>query len=121
MSSFDSKDKPLHLSAEALAGLAAVLGSLPPQRHSDSEHSSDEEKEDADIVDVIVTPDISVRLGTAENEFNAERKTLFATHIWHASRLLSSYIAENKLEVIRSHRVLEFGAGAGLPSIVCAK
>ena len=122
MSSFAPDDHPLQLSAEALAGLSAVLGGMPPRRQSDHEDcNSEEEEEDSDVVDVVITPDISVRVGTAEDEFNAERKTLFATHIWHASRLLSLYIAENKVENIRSHLVLEFGAGAGLPSIVCAK
>ena len=61
-------------------------------------------------------------LQTAEHDFNKEKKTLFATHIWSGSRLLSAHIIEAiGAERIAGSSVIEFGAGAGLPSLLCAR
>ncbi|KAF2451798.1 hypothetical protein P171DRAFT_11932 [Karstenula rhodostoma CBS 690.94] len=40
--------------------------------------------------------------------------------LWNAGRTLSDYLEERAGEHIKSKSVLELGAGAGLPSIVCA-
>jgi len=44
---------------------------------------------------------------------------LWGHHLWNAGRLISSYL-ENKPSLIAHKTVLELGAGAGLPSLVCA-
>jgi predicted nicotinamide N-methyase len=59
-------------------------------------------------------------LKLAESEYNEEKKTLFATHIWHGSRTLANYICnESDRQRFAGAAVLEFGAGAGIPSLVC--
>lgn len=40
--------------------------------------------------------------------------------IWNAGRVLARYLETHAAELVRDKTVLEFGAGAGLPSIVCA-
>jgi nicotinamide N-methyltransferase len=43
---------------------------------------------------------------------------LWGHHLWNAGRLISTYL-ENNPSLITSKTVLELGAGAGLPSLVC--
>lgn len=40
--------------------------------------------------------------------------------LWNAGRVVSGYLEENAGGLIRGRDVLELGAGAGLPSLVCA-
>jgi nicotinamide N-methyltransferase len=40
--------------------------------------------------------------------------------LWNAGRITSQYIEENGSHLVENKCVLELGAGAGLPSIVCA-
>ena len=58
-------------------------------------------------------------IATAPDDFNADKKTLFATMVWNGSKVLAQFILENCDLYIRGKRVIEFGAGAGLPSL-CA-
>jgi len=44
---------------------------------------------------------------------------LWGHHLWNAGRLISTYIEKNP-SLITDKTVLELGAGAGLPSLVCA-
>ncbi|KAI2628613.1 hypothetical protein GGR54DRAFT_353603 [Hypoxylon sp. NC1633] len=44
---------------------------------------------------------------------------LEAHHLWNGSRIISKYF-ENNVSEVQGRTVLELGAGAGLPSIVCA-
>ncbi|KAK2626108.1 hypothetical protein QTJ16_004370 [Diplocarpon rosae] len=44
---------------------------------------------------------------------------LWGHHLWNAGRLISTYLESNP-SLITSKTVLELGAGAGLPSLVCA-
>jgi nicotinamide N-methyltransferase len=44
---------------------------------------------------------------------------LWGHHLWQAGRIVSAYLEKNP-ELIRGKTVLELGAGAGLPSLVCA-
>ncbi|KAI1007789.1 hypothetical protein K3495_g441 [Podosphaera aphanis] len=44
---------------------------------------------------------------------------LWGHHLWNAGRLISSYL-ETHAELVHGRTVLELGAGAGLPSLVCA-
>ncbi|PBP27026.1 putative nicotinamide N-methyltransferase Nnt1 [Diplocarpon rosae] len=44
---------------------------------------------------------------------------LWGHHLWNAGRLISTYLEKNP-SLISSKTVLELGAGAGLPSLVCA-
>jgi nicotinamide N-methyltransferase len=66
---------------------------------------------------------LRIQLTTAENEFNAAKKTLFATYVWSGSKVIVDYLAneENSRELVVDKTVLELGAGAGLPSLFCAK
>jgi nicotinamide N-methyltransferase len=43
---------------------------------------------------------------------------LWGHHLWNAGRLISTYLEKNP-SLITSKTVLELGAGAGLPSLVC--
>ena len=40
--------------------------------------------------------------------------------LWNAGRTVANYLEANKDEVIKEKTVLELGAGAGLPSLICA-
>jgi nicotinamide N-methyltransferase len=44
---------------------------------------------------------------------------LWGHHLWNAGRIISKYL-ESNMYLIESKTVLELGAGAGLPSLVCA-
>lgn len=63
----------------------------------------------------------SIELCTAEDDFNKEKKTLFATHIWNGSTVLANYIIDELSGDISNASVVELGAGAGLPSMLCAR
>ena len=43
---------------------------------------------------------------------------LWGHHLWNAGRLISTYLEKNPSLIINK-TVLELGAGAGLPSLVC--
>ncbi|KAG0649748.1 N-terminal and lysine N-methyltransferase EFM7 [Hyphodiscus hymeniophilus] len=43
---------------------------------------------------------------------------LWGHHLWNAGRLISTYLEENP-SLVADRTVLELGAGAGLPSLVC--
>jgi EEF1A N-terminal glycine/lysine methyltransferase len=45
---------------------------------------------------------------------------LWGHHLWNAGRLVSTYLEKNS-SLITDKTVLELGAGAGLPSLVCAE
>lgn len=64
--------------------------------------------------------EIEVTLQTAEDEFNADKKTLFATYIWNGGKVLTEYLIRHR-EIVADKSVVELGAAAGLPSIVAAK
>lgn len=40
--------------------------------------------------------------------------------VWNAGRTISTYLEEHAQDLVRNKTVLELGAGAGLPSLVCA-
>ncbi|KAK5944275.1 Protein N-terminal and lysine N-methyltransferase efm7 [Knufia obscura] len=40
--------------------------------------------------------------------------------LWNAGRIIARYIEDNAAEVVTHKNVLELGAGAGLPSLICA-
>ncbi|KAI9729417.1 MAG: nicotinamide n-methyltransferase [Claussenomyces sp. TS43310] len=44
---------------------------------------------------------------------------LWGHHLWNAGRILSEYL-ESNVSLIQGRTVLELGAGAGLPSLICA-
>ena len=60
-------------------------------------------------------------LQVAEDDFNSAKKTLFATMIWHGARALSEHLISHFSDSILGKSVIEFGAGAGLPSLICRK
>ncbi|KAI4688029.1 uncharacterized protein J4E84_004957 [Alternaria hordeiaustralica] len=45
---------------------------------------------------------------------------LWGHFLWNAGRTISEYLEENAKELVENRTVLELGAGAGLPSLVCA-
>ncbi|XP_014562283.1 hypothetical protein COCVIDRAFT_21880 [Bipolaris victoriae FI3] len=45
---------------------------------------------------------------------------LWGHFLWNAGRTISIYLEENADELVKDKTVLELGAGAGLPSLVCA-
>ncbi|KAF8464071.1 nicotinamide N-methyltransferas-like protein Nnt1 [Kalaharituber pfeilii] len=45
---------------------------------------------------------------------------LWGHYLWNAGRVTSHYLEENAAELVKGKNVLELGAGAGLPSLVCA-
>ncbi|KAF2269905.1 hypothetical protein CC78DRAFT_557775 [Lojkania enalia] len=45
---------------------------------------------------------------------------LWGHYLWNAGRTISLYLEERAEELIKAKTVLELGAGAGLPSLVCA-
>ncbi|KAF1945901.1 hypothetical protein EJ02DRAFT_418990 [Clathrospora elynae] len=45
---------------------------------------------------------------------------LWGHFLWNAGRKISAYLEERAEEVVKGRTVLELGAGAGLPSLVCA-
>lgn len=65
--------------------------------------------------------DFELMISTAENEFNKGKKTLFATYVWSGSVVLCNKLIEAFQDEIQGKRVVEFGAAAGIPSIVAAK
>ncbi len=40
--------------------------------------------------------------------------------LWNAGRVVSDYLQEQAQDLARGRDVLELGAGAGLPGLVCA-
>lgn len=60
-------------------------------------------------------------LSIADDDFNANKKTLFATMIWHGARALSKYLVSEVSDSVKGKSVIEFGSGAGLPSLICNK
>lgn len=66
-------------------------------------------------------PEFDLMISTAENEFNKGKKTLFATYVWSGSIVLCNQLIENFRYLVENKRVVEFGAAAGVPSIVAAK
>ena len=40
--------------------------------------------------------------------------------LWNAGRTVSEYLEENRKTLVEGKAILELGAGAGLPSLVCA-
>ncbi|KAK6526269.1 nicotinamide n-methyltransferase [Orbilia ellipsospora] len=48
------------------------------------------------------------------------KNPLWGHLLWNASRVCANYIESHASELVRSKTVLEFGAGAGLPGLLCA-
>eukprot|EP01038_Epipyxis_sp_PR26KG_P015008 gene15008-20193_t len=61
------------------------------------------------------------RLVVAPNDFNKDKKCLFATMIWQGSILLSEFLNQRSIVdiYIKGNSIIEFGSAAGLPSLTC--
>ena len=70
------------------------------------------------IVNEVIGP-YEFQIVSAEDDFNSNKKTLFATMIWTGARVLSNYLLTNVSSEIENKSVIELGAGSGLPSMVC--
>ena len=75
---------------------------------------------DIEEIEEIIIGDYKFNIISPENDFNSNKKTLFATIIWSGSYVLSNYLIKNK-DVIKNKSCIEFGAAIGLPSLVCSK
>jgi predicted nicotinamide N-methyase len=75
---------------------------------------------DANRRSVVVADEYEFILEVAEDEFNANKKSLFATFIWSGSIKLAETLLKNR-QLIEGKSVLEFGAAAGLPSLMCGR
>lgn len=79
-------------------------------------HSEDS---DENVVESVIE-EFQLSLSIAENDFNENKRCLFATMIWSGATVLAKYLASrSERHRIADCSVLEFGAAAGLPSIVC--
>ena len=74
------------------------------------------QEDDVEEPVVIDFDSLQLKVWVAENEFNQQKKTLFATHIWPGSRTLAKHVINNR-SLVEGKSVLEFGAGAGIPSM----
>ncbi|KIW03633.1 uncharacterized protein PV09_05385 [Verruconis gallopava] len=45
---------------------------------------------------------------------------LWGHFLWNAGRTIADYLEENASEYVKGRNILELGAGAGLPSLICA-
>lgn len=81
----------------------------------------DDSADEIDTFTVEKLGPFTLYLQVAEDDFNNGKKTLFATMIWHGSRALAEHLISNFSDSVQSKSVIEFGAGAGLPSLICHK
>ena len=87
------------------------LGTLFP------DSSSDDEPEDEIKYDTYVRPLTGDELSLA---LVKKHHSLWGEFIYNAARVVADYIDMGKIELERGCHVLELGAGAGLPGVVCA-
>lgn len=76
-----------------------------------------DEEPDTDILLVEISG-ITLSVLVASDDFNEGKKTLFATMIWNGSKVLASYLLGEGRPFVAQKRVIEFGAGAGVPSLI---
>ena len=58
----------------------------------------------------------------AEDDFNAEKKTLFATMIWSGARAVSNFLVSKEMQQkIQNQTIIELGSGVGLPSLTVSR
>lgn len=78
------------------------------------------DESDENIVETSIE-EFNLVLSIAENDFNENKRCLFATMIWSGATVMAQYIASSsERHRILKKSVIEFGAAAGLPSIVCS-
>ncbi len=78
-----------------------------------------EPENDEDCV-LVSVKDFTFKLSTAENDFNESKRCLFATMIWSGAKVLSDFlVTPDVAQRIQNKCVIEFGAAAGLPSLIC--
>ncbi len=128
MADFSREELPAHL-LEAMRGalggdaisqmLQSLKGTEDAAADSNAEEEDDDEQDEFDTI--VIDEHHSFQLCKAENDFNADKKTLFATMIWNASRVLATYLLRDLAEDINAKTVIEFGSGAGMPSLMCSR
>jgi predicted nicotinamide N-methyase len=69
-----------------------------------------EDHEEEDIIRLDIS-DHNFLLSTAAEEYNFEKKTLFATVIWEGSKVLSRFLFDEGHHFVSNSKVVEFGAG----------
>ena len=112
----------MNLSAESVNVLRELFGDSFCDKIKTSEGISNldqENEENSDFEESIGDFKFSLRL--AEDDLNEDKKSLFATYLWNGSKMLSKYLVENLNTFMEGKTVIEFGSGAGLPSLVCNK
>jgi EEF1A N-terminal glycine/lysine methyltransferase len=108
------RPKAMSLNEEGQSELCGEAGNMSP-----SPITVDDES-DEDIITIIVGDDIRLSVKVAEDEFNREKKTLFATYVWSGARVLASVLSSS-VDRIEGKSVIEFGAAAAVPSLTCAR
>lgn len=76
--------------------------------------------EEDEAVSAFTFGNIQLTISTAEDDFNQDKKTLFATHVWNGSIVLSRMLVVHR-NSIEGKSVIEFGAASGIPSMLSAK
>jgi predicted nicotinamide N-methyase len=108
-------DFRMELSAETQNALNEFLRDRQDSAGSQADRRVDDDEE----TEQIQVGDFSFEVKIPEAEWNAEKKTLFATMVWNGARSLGNYLIQNARDKVIDRRVLEFGAGVGIPSLVC--
>lgn len=118
-----------NLSKETQAILQQFLSQQQADaREEDREEDRGKESKESDEEEIEIHSETigqyHLKVRIPEEEWNQEKKTLFATMIWHGARNLSHYLIQNYSEYrknsLDSFSVLEFGAGVGIPSLICS-
>ena len=83
------------------------------------ETEAEEEEEQPWVEEVIGTHTLFLR--TALDDFNSDKKTLFATLVWNGARSVARHLFENAPHAVAGKSIVELGAGAGLPALMCTR
>ena len=77
-------------------------------------------KDETDIIEEMIWP-FKFQLTIAEDDFNKDKKTLFATYIWNGARALCNYLLKDNNRIkIENKSIVEFGKFTRLllPSLI---
>ncbi|EPS43772.1 hypothetical protein H072_2244 [Dactylellina haptotyla CBS 200.50] len=125
------RNKKLYAEAETINFTTSTQTSVMADAHNQSNTNSDTEEIDASLFQepedyrpatppptfathTLLDPaeSITVRL--------VGKNPLWGHVLWNASRICTNYIETHAKELVKNKTVLEFGAGAGLPGLICA-
>ena len=120
MSLQKSKISPKHVITPLSSQIK--MGAEPSDSDSDPEETLDLFAEPADYYPPPPQPTIATHTllsGQVLNLHLVGHNPLWGHHLWNAGRVIATYLEKNP-SLVTNKTVLELGAGAGLPSLVCA-